>query len=82
VYAAQYLGRRDAGAFVTLTLVVLHGATGEMTCLCAGGEAPLVLRKGGAIRTVPVLGPALGLYPDSPTRLRRRDLSRGTPCCW
>ncbi|MBC7808750.1 MAG: serine/threonine-protein phosphatase [Akkermansiaceae bacterium] len=61
--AARSLGRRDVGTFVTLTLVVLDSLTGEITCLCAGGEPPLLLRIGGTNRAVSVLGPALGLCP-------------------
>jgi len=57
------LGMRDDSAFATLTLAVLSGASGETTCLCAGGEPPLVLRAGGAIAAVSVCGPALGLFP-------------------
>jgi serine phosphatase RsbU (regulator of sigma subunit) len=60
---AQRLGMRDDGTFTTLTLVVLDCATGETSCLCAGGEPPLVLRSGGLVETVPICGPALGLSP-------------------
>jgi serine phosphatase RsbU (regulator of sigma subunit) len=61
---AQRLGRRDCGAFATLTLVVLDCGSGEASCLCAGGEPPLVLRAGGTVETVRVCGPALGLFPS------------------
>ena len=46
-----------------LTLVVLDGSSGETTCLCAGGEPPLVLRAGGAVEAVQICGAALGLFP-------------------
>ncbi|MBC7804567.1 MAG: serine/threonine-protein phosphatase [Akkermansiaceae bacterium] len=63
VCASQNLGGRDSGTFVTMTLVILGNATGEMTCLCAGGEPPLVLRSRGTVKAVPVRGTAIGLYP-------------------
>lgn len=61
---AQRLGRRDNSTFATLTLAVLHGASGELTCLCAGGEPPLVLRADGTVEAVQICGAALGLFPS------------------
>ena len=60
---AQRLGRRDGGTFATLTLVVVDGGSGEASCLCAGGEPPVVLRAGGAVEVVQICGAALGLFP-------------------
>jgi sigma-B regulation protein RsbU (phosphoserine phosphatase) len=52
----------EGSTFATLTLVVLDGASGEASCLCAGGEPPLVLRgTSGTVEAVPVCGMALGL---------------------
>jgi serine phosphatase RsbU (regulator of sigma subunit) len=62
ICASQYLCKRDSGSFVTLTLVVLDQRTGALTCLCAGGEPPLVLASTGTVRPIPTRGPALGLY--------------------
>jgi sigma-B regulation protein RsbU (phosphoserine phosphatase) len=64
VCASQDLGGRDCGAFVTLTLVLLDQDSGVMTCLCAGGEPPLVVRNQGSVKTVAIRGAALGLYPN------------------
>ncbi len=63
VCASQHLSARDEDTFATLTLVVLNCATGEMDCLCAGGEPPLVLRGDGTVNVAPARGPALGLFP-------------------
>ena len=60
---AQRLGQRDDGTFTTLTLAVLDRLTGGMTCLCAGGEPPLVLRTDGTVDAAPACGPALGVMP-------------------
>jgi serine phosphatase RsbU (regulator of sigma subunit) len=60
---AQRLGRRDDSAFATLTLAVFSAGSGVTTCLCAGGEPPLVLRMDGMVEAVPVRDPALGLFP-------------------
>ena len=60
---AQRLGRRDDSTFATLTLAVLNGTSGEVACLCAGGEPPLVLRADGEVEVVQVCGAALGLFP-------------------
>ena len=59
----QRLGRRNDSTFATLTLAVLNGTSGEMACLCAGGEPPLVLRADGEVEVVQVCGAALGLFP-------------------
>ncbi|MBC7806442.1 MAG: serine/threonine-protein phosphatase [Akkermansiaceae bacterium] len=64
VCTSQHLGGRDSGAFVTLTLVLLDNDTGAMTCLCAGGEPPLVVRNRGEVETVTIRGTALGLHPN------------------
>ncbi|MBC8104454.1 MAG: serine/threonine-protein phosphatase [Cytophagales bacterium] len=77
VCASQYLSGRDSGTFVTLTLVVLDGATGEMTCLCAGGEPPLVLRSRGMVKAVPACGAAIGLYPGLSYASARARLGTG-----
>jgi len=60
----QRLGQRDDSAFATLTLAIVQGASGEMTCYCAGGELPLVLRAGGTIEAIQICGAALGLIPN------------------
>lgn len=62
---AGRLGRQDGAMFVTMTLAVLDGSSGEAVCLCAGGEPPLVLRSNGTVETIDLCGPALGLYPVS-----------------
>lgn len=59
----QRLGRRDDSTFATLTLAVLNSASGEVACLCAGGEPPLVLRADGSVEAVQICGAALGLFP-------------------
>lgn len=61
---AGYRGRSDDSAFATLSLAVMDSATGETHCLCAGGEAPLVLRAGGIVEVVQICGTALGLFPS------------------
>ena len=74
---AQRLGQRDDCAFATLTLAIVWGASGEMSCYCAGGEPPLVLRAGGAVETIPVGGMALGLCPGQSYKAATVCLGRG-----
>jgi serine phosphatase RsbU (regulator of sigma subunit) len=74
---AQRLGRRDAGTFVTLTLVVVNAASGAAACLCAGGEPPLILRSSGRVEAVQVCGPALGLFSEQGYAQTRIGLEEG-----
>jgi serine phosphatase RsbU (regulator of sigma subunit) len=60
---SQRLDRRDNGTFVTMTLVVLNGVSGEMACLAAGGEPPLTIRANGAPEITETGGPVLGIMP-------------------
>ncbi len=60
---AQRLGWRDDTAFATLTLLIMDSTSGETSCLCAGGEPPLVLRASGEMEVVQICGSALGLAP-------------------
>jgi serine phosphatase RsbU (regulator of sigma subunit) len=53
--------RSGSGAvFTTLSMVILDSATGELCCICAGGEPPLILRSSGQVESIQVGGAALG----------------------
>ncbi|BDI30453.1 hypothetical protein CCAX7_25040 [Capsulimonas corticalis] len=74
---AHRLGKREDSAFVTLTLVALNSLSGEMICLCAGGEPPLILRAGGAVEMAQVQGMALGFLRDQEYSYARLRLDPG-----
>jgi len=74
---SERLGRRDVGTFTTLTLVVLDCFSGEASCLCAGGEPPLVLRADRSVEVVPICGPALGLFQNQGYTAARLRLGEG-----
>jgi sigma-B regulation protein RsbU (phosphoserine phosphatase) len=77
VCTSQHLGGRDDGTFITLSLVVLDSVSGEITCLCAGGEPPLTLRFCGTAERIPILGTALGLCAGLSYEAARCHLAPG-----
>ena len=53
-----------AAVFITLALVVMNTATGEVTLTSAGAEPTLVLRANGSVEPVEIVGLPLGIRPD------------------
>lgn len=52
----------EAGSFATAVCATIHAATGEMTYVCAGHPAPLILRATGCIDRAQDPQPALGMF--------------------
>ena len=70
--------RTPEGRFVTAVFCLLDGSSGEVEYVNAGHNPPLLLRRDGAIETLPPHGTPLALfprqYPSSRTVLAAGDL--------
>jgi serine phosphatase RsbU (regulator of sigma subunit) len=62
--------------FATAVFIVLNRETGELTCVNAGHNAPIVFGSGSAIELEPT-GLPLGLFPDAEYEARTAILSPG-----
>ncbi|MDB9504867.1 SpoIIE family protein phosphatase [Spirulina major CS-329] len=68
----------DLGMFATLFFGVLNPKTGELTYVNAGHEPLMVLTAAGTVREeLRASGPALGVMPKIPFRMRRTVLAAG-----
>lgn len=66
-----------AGFFGTAVYVTYNAASAGLTCVRAGHPAPLLFRATGAVESVGVTNPALGMLPDTMYRESTVQLSPG-----
>lgn len=66
-----------AGRFVTLTLIRLDLATGELAYVNAGHNPPLLVEPSGSVRRLPAGGPVIGALDDVSWQTGTEALPRG-----
>jgi phosphoserine phosphatase RsbU/P len=76
-YITRHHRHRKSYMFATLFFGVVDTDTGVMDYITAGHYPPLVISAGGAISSLELCGPALGITGDTTFEIKSVTLSRG-----
>jgi sigma-B regulation protein RsbU (phosphoserine phosphatase) len=75
----DYIARThgDSNMFATVFFGVLDPATGSLTWINAGHEAPIIIAPSGVVGRLPPSGPALGMMPEMTFEVRESRIESG-----
>ena len=66
----------DANMFATVFIGVFNLQDGTLTYINCGNDPPLVVAKGGVLKSLPPTGPVIGILPDARFAVKEVSLAR------